>query len=99
MIIKAKIIDYISQVMHDDYSDGNFVFYDATIFEIIAPEHLAYRRVSVYHNESVDKNSLWCKKDAICRFSINEEYIENKEGKSYIIFGDAIESSLKEEFP
>ncbi|RKZ50320.1 MAG: hypothetical protein DRR16_09475 [Candidatus Parabeggiatoa sp. nov. 3] len=75
--IKAIIVNYTTNAMHDSFDDGEFEFYDATEIRIVAPKDFEGQKLSIYHTGKVSENSLWRIINQRIMFDINKnDFVE-----------------------
>ena len=75
--IEAVVTKFIPNAMSDYYDSGDFVVYDATVLEILAPAHFRGKKLTIFHNEPVAPDSPWREINRKLRFSIEEEYLNS----------------------
>ena len=86
--IEAVVTKFIPNAMSDYYDSGDFVVYDATVLEILAPAHLRGNELTIFHNEAVPPHSPWRDINRKLWFSIEEEYLTS----GNLIFDGALQN-------
>lgn len=93
--IIAEITNYLQDDLHFDYDDGTFEWFDSTELRIIKPSEFNSKKLYIYHNEPLDKNSIWLRKGLIVELEFKGDKKELlKPLFKEIIFSDGVE--LKE---
>jgi hypothetical protein len=57
--VRAQVLRYDASAATDDYADGTHQRFGATALEILAPERLRRRALTIYHDGPVDVDSPW----------------------------------------
>jgi hypothetical protein len=73
--IQAAIAQYIPNAMSDDYDDGGFAMYDATLLQILAPESLKGQELTVYHDLPPDADSFWRQSSNQVQFQMESDLL------------------------
>jgi len=64
--LEVLVAKYISQGMHDDFSNGVSKSYDLTILEVINPKDLRGTRLTVMHEVVPEGDSIWVDVGRVC---------------------------------
>jgi hypothetical protein len=62
--IEARVLEYTTNAMQDDFGDGAFASYDASYLELLAPLEHRGKRLTLFHNSPAPTGSIWRKTGA-----------------------------------
>lgn len=66
--VRAAVVAYREDAMHDSYDDGGFASFDASDLRVEAPEAWRGRDLTVYHDRPAAEDSVWREPGARLRF-------------------------------
>lgn len=90
--VQVKLISYKENAAFDDFFDGTVVSYDVSTFLILEPQKYSGKNMSVQHDISPIKNSLWTTVGKSLSFKIKEDLVANDS----VVVNAGMVSDLKE---
>ena len=86
--VRAVVVEYMRDAMHDRFDDGSFATYDATKVQVVEPVQLAGRKLVFYHERTMPLESPWRAKGRTLRFDIDEHLLLDRK---MVLFSAAAE--------
>ena len=68
--IETEVTKFLQNTMHDDFENGEFASYHASILKILSPIDLKNKKITIYHDSDLDQNSPWRKLNQKLKFSV-----------------------------